>query len=76
MARTKLEVPAGLSKEQARVLKAAQRKTSKKTGEVTLQSIYKALPALTENSIIRKVGKLVKGGFLQQVERGLYKVVA
>jgi predicted transcriptional regulator of viral defense system len=72
----KFKKPVGMSDAQWEVLHAAQRGASRKTREVTLQRLYYAVSGMTENSIIRKVGKLVLGGFLEKVSRGLYRVTA
>lgn len=72
----KLKRPEGLSNEQWLVLQAALRARNRKTNRVTLQALYKACPgSLTEVSVVKKVGKLIHGGFLEQEDRGLYKVL-
>ena len=69
--------PKDLSDEQWHVLQTAVKHRDKKSGRVPLQTIYKKCPiAMSDNSIVRKVGKLVKGGFLARVRRGMYRVVA
>jgi len=77
MAKAKAKVQKdGLSDAQADVLRVAKRVQNRKSGVVKLQDIYSRIDWLSQNSVVRKVGKLVKGGFLEKVDRGLYKVVA
>ena len=66
----------GLSDAQGDVLRAATRAKNRKTGVVKLQDIYSRIDWLSQNSVVRKVVKLVKAGHLEKVDRGLYKVVA
>jgi len=72
----RLKKPDGMSDAQWEVLQGARRGASKKTKEVSLQKLYYVISGMTENSIIRKVGKLVNGGFLEKVSRGVYRVAA
>jgi len=77
MAKAKAKVQKDdLLDEQRDVLRAATRAKNRKTGVVKLQDIYHRIDWLSENAVVRKIGKLVKSGHLEKIDRGLYKVVA